>query len=312
MPEASKIGVGETPLPVIITCAVTGGAPVNKRNPVPVTPEQIANSAIEAWRAGAAIVHIHARDPETGGQSNELHLFEDIVNRIRRSGSDVVINLTSGFGGRYIPNMEDPTRVGEGSNVISAAARCAHVVHLKPEICSLDMGSMNFGEINFVNTPGIIREIANAALNAGVLPELEVFEAGHLRLARQLIDDGVIPGPGYFQLCLGVRWGSDADTRTMLFLKDQLPASANWSAFGVASAHFPMAAQSVILGGNVRVGLEDNLFLDRGVPAPGNYSLVERAVVIIEALGRAVASTKDARDILGIRQLPESGAHYTS
>ncbi|WP_129781804.1 BKACE family enzyme [Peristeroidobacter soli] len=286
--------------PVIITCAVTGGAPIVEKNRVPVTPQEIADSALEAWRAGAAIVHIHVRDPNTGQQSNEFRYYEDVVNRIRRSGSDVLINLTTGFGGRYIPNLEDRDRIGPGSNVISPADRCRHVVELRPELCSLDMGSMNFGNIVFVNTPAIVAEIAKAVTAAGVLPELEIFEPGHLRLARELLANGTLPAPGYFQLCLGVRWGSAADTRTMQFLVDQLPAEARWSAFGVAHSHFAMAAQSLILGGHVRVGLEDNLYIERGVAAPGNYSLVERAVVLANALGRPVASAREARTLLGI------------
>lgn len=284
--------------PVIITCAVTGGAPVVEKNRVPVTPQEIADSALGAWRAGASIVHIHVRDPETGRQSNEFRHYEDVVNRIRRSGSDVLINLTTGFGGRYIPNMADRHLVGDGSNVISWAERCRHVVELRPELCSLDMGSMNFGNIVFVNTPQIIGEIARAVVAAGVVPELEIFEPGHLRLAIDMISNGGIPAPGYFQLCLGVKWGSAADTRTMQFLVDQLPTGANWSAFGVAGSHFPMVAQALLLGGNVRVGLEDNLYIDRGVPAPGNHSLVERAVLLATTLGRTVATPAEARQML--------------
>jgi len=286
--------------PVVITCAVTGGAPVNAKNRVPVTPEEIAASALEAWRAGAAIVHIHVRDPETGGQSGEFRHYEDVVNRIKRSGSDVVINLTTGYGGRYIPNPTDSRLVGEGSNVISALARCRHVVELRPEICSLDMGSVNFGEIVFINTPGLIREIAQAVGAVGVVPELEVFEAGHLRLAQHLLERGIIPAPGYFQLCLGVNWASPADTRTMQYLVDLLPKAALWSAFGVGERQFPMAAQAVLLGGQLRVGLEDNLYLDRGVPASGNGVLVERAVTIVTALGHSVATPAEARALLGL------------
>ncbi len=276
------------------------GAPIDERNRVPVTPQEIAESALDAWRAGAAIVHIHVRDPETGQQSGEFRHYEDVVNRIRRTGSDVVINLTTGFGGRYIPNMADSRLVGSGSNVVAWTERCRHVIELKPDLCSLDMGSMNFGNVVFVNTPEIVGQIARAVSAIGVVPELEIFEPGHLRLARHLISEGIIPAPGYFQLCLGVKWGSAADTRTMQFCVDQLPEGARWSAFGVGSSQFPMVAQSLILGGNVRVGLEDNLYIERGVAAPGNHSLVERAVVLTQALGKAVASAEQARTILGL------------
>jgi uncharacterized protein (DUF849 family) len=287
--------------PVVITCAVTGGAPVNPKNRVPVTPKEIAVSAIEAWRAGAAIVHIHVRDPETGGQSGEFRHYEDVVNRIKRSGSDVAINLTTGFGGRYLPNSEDRRLVGEGSNVLSPEERCRHVVELRPELCSLDMGSMNFGEIIFANTPGHIRTIAEMVRTAGVKPELEIFEVGQLRLAAHLLRQGAIDAPAYFQLCLGIAWGSPADTRAMQYLVDQLPDGANWAGFGVGEGQFAMAAQAVILGGHMRVGLEDNLYIARGVPAPSNAALVARAVAVAEALGATVASPETARRTLGLR-----------
>jgi len=290
------------PRPVIITCAVTGGAPVNPKNRVPVTPQEIADSALDAWRAGAAIVHIHVRNPDTGGQSGEFRYYEDVVNRIRRAGSDVAINLTTGFGGRYIPNAVDSRLVGEGSNVLSPEERCRHVVELRPELCSLDMGSMNFGEIIFANTPGHIRKIAEMVRAAGVKPELEIFEVGQLRLAKYLLREGIIDAPACFQLCLGINWGSPADTRTMQYLVDELPSGALWAGFGVGEAQFAMAAQAVILGGHMRVGLEDNLYLARGVPAASNAVLVARAVAIAEALGATVASPNAAREILSLRR----------
>ena len=288
--------------PIIITCAVTGGAPISQKNRVPVTPEEIANSAIEAWRAGAAIVHIHVRDPDTGGQSGEFRHYEDVVNRIRRSGSDVVINLTTGFGGRFIPHPDHENQADPDSNLILPAERCRHVVELKPEMCSLDMGSMNFGEIVFVNTAAHIRVIADAARKAGVRPEMEIFEVGHLRLSRHLLQTGVIEAPGYFQLCLGIAWGSPADSKTMQYLVENLPADALWAGFGVGERQFAMAAQAAILGGHIRVGLEDNLYIARGVPAPSNAALVERAVRIVEAIGDTVATPNDARELLQLRR----------
>lgn len=283
--------------PVIITCAVTGSAPINPRSPSPVTTREIAEAALTAWREGAAIVHIHVRDPETGVPSGEFRLYEDVVDRIKAANADVLINLTTGFGGRFLPGEEDPSRGGPGTSLIDPLRRCEHVLKLKPELCSLDMGSLNFGSTVFINTPTHIETIAKSVLAAGVLPELEAFESGHIRLSRHLIEKGVLPAKSYFQLCLGISWGSAATTRSMQFLADALPADAAWSAFGIADSQFPMAAQSVVLGGHVRVGMEDNLYLARGVPAT-NETLVRRAAEIVKAIGCNVASPTDARDIL--------------
>jgi uncharacterized protein (DUF849 family) len=287
---------------VMISCAVTGSADTPGRNPaVPVTPEQIAQSAIDAAKAGAAIVHIHVRNPETTRPSMNIAHYREAVDRIRASGQDVVINLTTGPGARFAPGAEDPLKPGPGTTMKSAAERVAHIVELKPEICSLDMGSMNMGPYVFVNTPGYLEAMAIAIRDAGVLPELEVFEAGHLLLAKRLIETGHIKPPGMFQICLGVAWAQPATPEAMSYMRGLLPAGSPWFAFGVSMHQFPMVAQTVLLGGHPRVGLEDNLYLEKGKLAPSNAALVEKTAKIIEILGDHVATPADARQILGLR-----------
>lgn len=286
---------------VIVSCAVTGGGDTVGKHPgVPVTPAQIADSVIDAARAGAAIAHIHVRDPRTGGPSQELALYRAVVDRVRASGADIVLNLTTGPGSRFVPSESDPRVGGPGTTMTAPLARVQHVVELRPEICSLDVGSMNFGETGFVNIPSHLRIMAKAVSDAGVKPELEVFEPGHIMLARRMIEDGHIARPPLFQLCLGVPWGAPATPETMLFMRDLLPKDALWAGFGIARQQFPMVAQAVLLGGHVRVGLEDNLYIEPGVLAPGNAALVERAVRIVELLGAQVASAAEARRIIGV------------
>lgn len=290
--------------PVILTCAVTGGAALSAKNPaVPVTPAEIANSAIEAARAGATIVHIHVREPGSGAPSMRYELYEEVVERIRVAGRDVLINLTTGAGARFMPNAQDPRLADVGSTLTHWRNRVSHIAGLRPDICSLDVGSMNFGEHVFVNTPADLRAMAAAIRDSGSKPELEVFELGHIRLARHLIDSGLVVSPPLFQICLGIPWGAPATSETMLAMRDQLPAGAQWAAFGIGAAQFPMVAQAVLLGGHARVGLEDNLYLRRGLPAPSNAVLVERAVAIIEQLDRRVATAAEARDILKLDAL---------
>jgi len=287
--------------PVIITCALTGGAALSGKNKaVPVTPQEIADSAIGAARAGAAIVHIHVRDPATGQPSMRVELYREAVQRIRDSGTDVIINLTTGPGARFVPGDDDP-RVGvAGTTLKPWAERVVHVEELKPEVCSLDVGSMNFGEHVFVNTPAHLRKMAESIKATGTKPELEVFDLGHIRLARRLVDDGLVAPPPLFQLCLGIPWGAPATPETMLAMRNSLPPGALWAGFGIGPAQFPMAAQAVLFGGHVRVGLEDNLYLRRGVPAPSNAALVERAVAIVDELGEQPASVSEARRILDL------------
>jgi 3-dehydrocarnitine:acetyl-CoA trimethylamine transferase len=286
---------------VMISCAVTGSADTPGRNPaVPVTPAQIAQSAIDAAKAGAAIVHIHVRNPETTRPSmNPVH-YREVVERIRGSGSDVLINLTTGPGARFSPGNDDPLQPGPGTTMKSAAERVQHIVELKPEICSLDMGSMNMGQYVFVNTPGYLETMAVAIRDADVLPELEVFEAGHLLLAKRLIETGHIKAPGMFQICLGISWAQPATPEAMSYMRSLLPANSPWFAFGISLHQFPMVAQAVLLGGHPRVGLEDNIYLEKGKLAPSNAALVEKAAKIIEILGDVVATPADARQILGL------------
>jgi uncharacterized protein (DUF849 family) len=286
---------------VIITCAVTGAGDTTQKNPVvPVTPEEIATSSIDAACAGAAAVHIHVRDPKTGQPSMEPAFYRETVQRIRESGVDVITNLTTGAGARFVPDKDDLSVAGPGSTLSSPQVRVRHIEELLPEICSLDMGSLNFGQHVFINSPPSLLSMARAIKAAGVKPELEVFEAGHIHYTRQLIESGEIEGEPLFQIVLGVPWGAPATPEAMIFMRDQLPPGCQWSAFGTSSTEFPMAALAVILGGHVRVGLEDNLYLARGQLAPSNAALVERAVNIVESLGESVASPAEAREILSL------------
>lgn len=286
---------------IIVTCAITGGGDtVGKHPAIPVTPEQIATSALEAAGAGAAIVHIHVRDPKTGKPSTDLALYREVVERIRSTNGDVIINLTTGAGARFVPSDENPGIGGAGSNMLTPAARMRHIQELRPEICSLDIATMNFGEFAFVNTPAHIRTMALAISEAGVLPELEVFDVGHLRLTLHLLEAGAIKPPVFFQICLGIPWGAPATSETMLFMRGMLPKDCVWTGFGIGPQEFPMVAQSILLGGHVRVGLEDNLYIERGVLAPSNAALVEKAVGIVTALDGVPASPAEARRILGL------------
>lgn len=287
---------------VIITCAVTGAGDTTSRSHlVPITPRQVADAAIEAANAGAAVCHIHVRDPETGVGSRDVALFKETVGMIRDSGVDMIINLTAGMGGDWVPSDEDPTKPGPGSDMIGPEDRMKHIIACKPDICSLDCGTMNFGgNYTYINTAPYLRTMAQMALDLDVKPELEVFDLGQIRLARDLIDNGLIKAPPMFQICLGIPWGAGADTETMAAMKHALPDGAIWAGFGISRMQMPMVAQAVLLGGNVRVGLEDNIFLDKGVLA-SNGMLVERAVEIITRLGARVVGPDEARAKMGLK-----------
>jgi|TARA_B110000971_G_scaffold57514_1_gene58582 uncharacterized protein (DUF849 family) len=288
---------------VIVTCAVTGAGDTTAKHPgVPVTPKQIAEAAIEAAKAGAAIAHIHVRDPETGKGSRDPKLFAEVVDRIRSSDTDIVINLTAGMGGDWVPSEADPSMPGPGTDMIGPLERLAHVEELLPEICSLDCGTLNFGngEEIYISTPPTLRKMAALAKEWGVKPELEVFELGHIRFARQMIAEGLIDDPPMFQICLGIPWGADHTVDTLKVMKDHLPSDASWTSFGISKMQMPIAAASVAMGGNVRVGLEDNIYLDRGVLA-SNGQLVERAVGIIERMGARAVTPAEARKRLNLR-----------
>jgi uncharacterized protein (DUF849 family) len=283
---------------VIVTCAVTGaGDTVARSDRVPVTPAAIAAACIEAAREGAAIAHVHVRDPRTGQGSREVALYREVVERVRDSGTDVILNLTTGMGGDYVPDEADPARAGVGSDLVPPLVRLAHIEALRPALCSLDCGTMNFGASVFMNTPAHLEQMAARIRELRVKPELEVFELGHIRFAKELIARGLIEPPPLFQLCLGIPWGAPADLRTLMAMRDALPQDAPWSAFAIGREQFPMVAQSVLLGGNVRVGLEDNLYLARGQLAT-NGELVARAVELIGRLGRGVANPATARRML--------------
>ena len=286
---------------VIVSCAVTGaGDTVSRHAGVPVTPEQISDAAIEAAEAGAAIAHIHVRDPETGQGTNDPALFKEVMERIRESDTDVVINLTAGGGGDFFPNDDEPGVGGPGTDVQTPEERHAHVGELLPEMCSLDCGSYNFADFVYLNAENWVRRQAKLIQDSGVKPELECFDLGHVWLAKQLIADGLVDDPPFFQLCLGVPWAAEANPETMLAMCNMLPEGAHWAAFGVGRHQMSMAAQSVLLGGHVRVGLEDNLYLEKGVLA-SNGQLVEKAVGIVESLGARALSPAEARDKLGLK-----------
>ena len=288
---------------VVVTCAVTGAGDTVGRHPgVPVTPTQIADAAIEAAKAGAAVAHIHVRDPETGKGSRDPELFKEVVDRVRSSNTDVVVNLTAGMGGDWVPSDADPAMPGPGTDMIGPEERLAHVKDLLPEICSLDCGTLNFGNGNeiYISTPPCLRKMAELTKEWGIKPELEVFELGHIRFAKQMIAEGLIAEPPMFQICLGIPWGADQTVDTMKVMKDELPADANWVGFGISRMQMPMAAAAVAMGGNVRVGLEDNLWLDRGVLAT-NAQLVERVVGIIERMGARAVTPAEAREKLALR-----------
>jgi len=285
---------------IIITVAVTGSVGDRSKHPaLPVTPKEIAESAVEAHSSGASVAHIHVRDPETGDPSMAFELYQEVVERIRGS-SDILINLTTGAGARVVPDDSNPVGLGPGTTWSSPEKRTEHVVGLKPELCSIDVGSMNFGPRVFANALPHIQDMANRIKEAGVKPELEVFDFGHIEIAKNLLENGLVEKPPVFQLCLGIPWGIPASSKKMLLMKECLPADAIWAGFGIGPASFPMVAQSTLLGGQVRVGFEDNFYISRGVPAKGNAQLVEKAVNILRALDKDPASPKEAKVILGV------------
>ena len=287
---------------VIVTCAVTGSGDTFGKHPdLPVTPEQIANAALEAREAGAAIAHIHVRDLETGAGSRDVELYREVVERIRDSGSDVIINLTSGMGGDLMVDPDDPAKQDTGTDLVDGPTRLAHVEALLPDICTLDCGSMNFGEGNSVviNTPHVLRIMAKRVLELGVKPEMEVFDTGQLWFAKTMYEEGLVADPPMYQICLGIPYGAPADTAHMKVMADAMPAGAVWAGFGISRMQMPMVAQAVLLGGHVRVGLEDNLYLERGVHA-SNGQLVEKAIRIIRDMGARTLSPAEARQLLKI------------
>ncbi|WP_254690445.1 3-keto-5-aminohexanoate cleavage protein [Shinella daejeonensis] len=285
-----------------ITCAVTGGADFAGKSPhVPVTPLEIADSALEAHEAGAAIVHLHVRDPETRIGSRDTGLYRELVTIIRERNTDVIINLTGGMGGEILfGSAQAPLPPAPGTDFVGPAERMEHILELQPELASLDTGSLNFDDSLYATTPTWLREMASAYKGAKVLPEIEVFELGHIELAKQLIKEGHIPQPALFQLCLGIKYGAPATPDAMIAMRNALPANSNWAAFGLGAMQLPMAAQAVLLGGNIRVGLEDNLYLERGVLAT-NAQLVAKARQVVEAMGATIRTAAETRTLLGLQ-----------
>ena len=289
-----------------ITCAVTGsGNSVGKHPDIPITPQQIASAAIDAAKAGAAIVHIHVRDPHTGAPSREPKLFAEVVHRIRDSATDVVINTTAGMGGDLVfGSGENPLPLdAKGTDLAGPLERLAHVEQLLPEICTLDCGTMNFAESNYVmtNTPGMLKIMAKRVQELGVRPELEVFDTGHLAFVKEMINDGLLDDPVMIQLCMGIPYGAPDDPTTLLAMTNQLPAGSIFSAFSIGRNQLPYVAMAVLAGGNVRVGLEDNLYLEKGVFA-SNAQLVERAVTILSALNVAIMGPDEVRKTLALKK----------
>ncbi len=289
---------------VIVTCAVTGaGDTVDKHPAIPVTPEQIGDAALEAADAGAAVVHCHVRDPQDGRGVRDVDLYRQVVERIRANNTDVIINLTAGMGGDLmIGDGERPRDFDEEhTDLVGPVERLLHVAELRPEICTLDCGSLNFGDTHSVviQTPIQLRQQAELIRSYGVKPEMEIFDSGNLWFAKQLCKEGLIDDPPMFQLCLGIPWGAPVNTQTMAYMVGELPANCVWAGFGIGRWEMPMVAQAVVLGGHVRVGLEDNLYLEKGVYA-SNGTLTERAVQIVRLIGAQVATPTEARDILGL------------
>ncbi|MGI9602046.1 MAG: 3-keto-5-aminohexanoate cleavage protein [Acidimicrobiales bacterium] len=287
---------------VIITCAITGAGDTADKHPdLPVTPEQIATSALASADAGAAIVHIHVRDPETGQGTRDVALYTAAVEQIRSTNTDVIINLTAGMGGDLMIGDPDPFAFGDGTDLVGGLERLAHVEALRPDICSLDCGSLNFGEGHalYVSTPDMLRTMAGHVRDLGVKPELEVFDTGNLWFAGQLVAEGLIDDPPWVQICTGIPYGMPNDVGLLVSLMNLLPDGAQWTSFGLSAQQMPWVAQSVVLGGHVRVGLEDNLYLDRGVFA-SNADLVHRAAQIVTLLGGRVQTPDQARATLAL------------
>ena len=287
---------------VVLTVSVTGSIGDRSANPaLPVTPKEIAESAVEAGKAGAAVAHIHVRDTQTGKPSMEMALYEETVRRIR-DHSDIILNLTTGAGARFIPAEDDPSRPGPGTTLSSPQRRIEHVLALRPEICSLDVGSMDFGPHLFVNYLSHVEWMAEQIGAAGVKPELEVFDMGHIEKAKHLIRTGKIKSPPLFQLCTGIRWGIPATPESMIAMKGLLPPDALWTGFGIGATAFPMVAVAAVLGGNVRIGFEDSLFIEKGKLAASNRQLVEKAVTLLRLLGKEPARPAEARKLLNLER----------
>jgi uncharacterized protein (DUF849 family) len=285
----------------IITCAVTGNITTVEQNPnLPVSPEQIAEAVLEAAEEGAAAAHIHVRDPATGRPSMELDHYREVMDRVRRKNRDVIINLTTGPGGRFVPSEEDPRIAGPGTTLLAPEKRIEHITILQPDIATLDLNTMNSGEQVVINTRRNTAIMARAIRAAGAMPEIELFDSGDIHLAHRLIADGDLEGPGLFSIVMGVRYGFDASPETLLYARNLLPQGAAWTGFGIGRSALPMVAQSWLLGGNVRVGMEDTVYIAKGEHVRSNGQLVRAAREVLRSLGVEPATPVEARTALGL------------
>ena len=288
---------------VLITCAVTGNQTTPEMTPhLPITPEEIADACLGAGEAGAAVVHIHVRDPKTGRPSMENEYYRDVVERIRAKNKELILNITTGPGGRFAPDPEDPKVAGPGTTLMRPENRVTHITLLKPDICTLDLNTMTFGKEVVINTPPNVRRMAKVIREAGVKPEIELFDSGDIALCHDLLADGTIDGPILCSIVMGVKYGFQPAPETVFYARSMLPPGSVWTAFGTGRSAFPMVAQSYLAGGHVRVGLEDAIFLERGKLAPSYAAMVEKARRIVEELGGQIATAREAREMLSLRQ----------
>jgi uncharacterized protein (DUF849 family) len=291
----------------IITCAVTGNLTTIEQTPyLPVTPEQIADACLGAAEAGAAVVHIHVRDPKTAKPSMELEYYRDVVERIRAKNTQLILNLTTGPGGRFVPSIEDPRVAGPGTTLLQPEKRVEHIAALKPDIATLDLNTMNSGKEVVINTPRNVRIMAEILRSAGSKPEIELFDSGDIALMKDMLKDGSLDGPVLCSVVMGVKYGFQSTPETLLYARDLLPADATFTGIGIGRFAFPAVAQSYLAGGHVRVGLEDSVMIDKGTLAPSNAALVEKARRILEDLGGQIANPVDAREILGLSTRPSA------
>jgi uncharacterized protein (DUF849 family) len=286
---------------IFITCAVTGNLTTPEQTPyLPITPEQIADACLGAAEAGAAIVHIHVREPGSGKPSMELGYYREVVERIRARNTQLILNITTGPGGRFVPSPDEPRIAAAGTTLMVPEKRVEHIAVLRPEICTIDLNTMNSGKEVVINTPGNVRRMAKVMRDAGVKPEIELFDSGDIALMHDLLKDGTLEGPALCSFVMGVRYGFQASPETVLYARNLLPAGAEFTAIGIGKAAFTAVAQSYLAGGHVRVGLEDTVYLSRGQLASSNAALVEKARRIVEDLGGQIATPREAREIIGL------------
>lgn len=286
---------------IFITCAVTGNLTTPDQTPhLPITPEEIADACLGAAEAGAAVVHIHVREPGTGKPSMELGYYRDVVERIRARNTQLILNITTGPGGRFVPSADEPRIAAPGTTLMAPEKRVEHIAVLRPEICTIDLNTMNSGKEVVINTPGSARRMAKVMKDAGVKPEVELFDSGDIALMHDLLNDGTLESPVLCSLVMGVRYGFQPSPETVIYARNMLPANAEFTAVGIGKSSFTTVAQSYLSGGHVRVGLEDAVYLSRGQLAPSNAAMVEKARRMVEDLGAQIATTREAREIIGL------------